>query len=110
MIHTALKLTREFHRMKQVELAEKLHISNSYLSEIESGRKMITVALLEKYSQIFDIPASTFLLFKEVVVEPINKAQANRAKRLLDFFEWVAHENDDDQYEEESGKAKIGAS
>ena len=103
MIHRALKLTREFHRMKQVDLAEKLQISKSYLSEIESGSKTITVALLEKYSEIFDIPASTFLLFKESVVEPVSKARSNRAARLLKFFEWVAQE--DDNSEKKTGTA-----
>ena len=95
--------------MKQVDLAEKLQISRSYLSEIESGTKTISVALLDKYSQIFKVPASTFLLFKDAVVEPANKGQADHAKRLLKFFEWVAHEDDDEYYEEESNKAKIGA-
>ena len=108
MIHTALKLTREFHRMKQVDLADKLQVSRSYLSEIESGSKTISVALLDKYSQVFNVPASTFLLFKDTVVEPVDKAQAVRAERLLKFFEWVAHE-DDEHREKKTRKTKARA-
>lgn len=96
--------------MKQKELAKKLEISNSYLSEIESGDKTISMDLLEKYSQVFGIPASTFLLFRENFVDPVNQSQKARAKRLLDFFEWVAHEDDDDGFEEEKDKAQIGTS
>lgn len=109
MIHTALKLTREFHRMKQVDLAEKLKVSKSYLSEIESGIKTISVTLLDKYSQVFNVPASTFLLFKDTVVEPAGKAQTVRAKRLLKFFEWVAHEDDDKHRERKTRKTKVRA-
>jgi transcriptional regulator with XRE-family HTH domain len=108
MIHTALKLTREFYRMKQVDLANKLRVSRSYLSEIESGSKTISVALLDKYSQVFNVPASTFLLFKDTVVEPMDKGQAIQAKRLLKFFEWVAHE-DDDEHRKKTRKTKARA-
>jgi len=92
MIEKALKLTREFHRMKQNELAEQLDISNSYLSEIESGKKPITVDLLEKYSKIFKVPMSTFLLFKDQIASPTSEATKKRAERLLTFFEWVVKE------------------
>lgn len=109
MIHTALRLTREFHRMKQVDLANKLQVSRSYLSEIESGSKTISVALLDKYSQVFNVPASTFLLFKDTVVEPMDKGQAVRAERLLKFFEWVAHEDDDEHREKKTRKTKVRA-
>jgi len=95
--------------MKQVDLAEKLQISKSYLSEIESGNKTISVDLLDKYSQIFNVPASTFLIFKESVVKPMDKKQAARAARLLKFFEWVAHEDDYDYHEDEASKEKVGA-
>jgi|SRR5579859_7658347 len=93
MIWRALRLTREFHRMKQTELARKLKISNSYLSEIESGDKPVSLDILEKYSKIFDVPVSTFLLFKEQVLSPVDKRRKERADRLLKFFEWVVHED-----------------
>ncbi len=110
MIHRALKLTREFHRIKQTELAEKLNISKSYLSEIESGNKSVSVALLEKYSEIFGIPVSTFFLFKESVLSPATKAETDRADRLLQFFEWVAQEDDNEEHDQETKEKKTGTS
>lgn len=92
MIEKALKLTREFHRMKQGELANRLGISASYLSEIESGKKQVTLDLLEEYARVFDVPASTFMLFRDEVVSPSDEGRRRRAGRLLKFFEWVAEE------------------
>jgi len=35
MLHRALRLLRTYHQMSQIELAKRLGISNSYLSELE---------------------------------------------------------------------------
>jgi transcriptional regulator with XRE-family HTH domain len=94
VINRALRLTREFYRMKQVELAHKLSLSTSYLSEIEAGKKPVSLEILEGYAKVFDIPVSTFLLFKDQIVAPCDDRTKRRAERLLQFFEWVI--NDDD--------------
>ena len=39
MLSEALRLIRVFHDMKQTELADRLSISKSYLSEIEGGEE-----------------------------------------------------------------------
>ncbi|MCZ7597545.1 MAG: helix-turn-helix domain-containing protein [Gammaproteobacteria bacterium] len=49
MIGTALRLVRDYHRLDQRELAGKLGISPSYLSELEKGKKKPSLELLEKY-------------------------------------------------------------
>jgi transcriptional regulator with XRE-family HTH domain len=111
MIHQALKLTREFHRMKQVDLAKKLDISTSYLSEIESGKKPVSVETIENYARVFGVPASTFFLFEEQVVTPVDARRKLRASKLVEFFAWVVEEDADEEgdgQEEvaEAGKAK----
>ena len=63
MLNRALKLLRTYHQLKQIDLAKRLEISNSYLSEIESGEKTPGIDLLEKYAVIFKMPASSILLF-----------------------------------------------
>lgn len=104
MLNRALKLTREFHRMKQSELAKKLGISNSYLSEIESGKKTVAVDLLEAYSRTFNIPASTFLIFVEQSKGNVDPKRKERADKLLRFFEWVL--SDDESEEDTSGTSE----
>lgn len=61
MLCKALKLIRSYYDMSQTELSVELGLSNSYLSEIESGKKQPSIDLLQKYSDYFDIPLSSIL-------------------------------------------------
>jgi len=88
MLHKALKTVREVHRMQQGELAERLGISRSHLSEIEAGKKAASVELLHKFAEVFDVPASTFLSFAEALEGPSERRQKN-AKRLMQVLEWT---------------------
>ncbi|MCZ2156517.1 MAG: helix-turn-helix domain-containing protein [Bryobacterales bacterium] len=92
MIHRALKLTREFHRIKQTDLADRLDISKSFLSEIESGIKSPTLELLGRYSQVFEIPVSAFLMFSERLENKTAIKKHKQVDRILKFLEWVAGE------------------
>jgi len=62
----ALRLSRN---MKAIDLALALRISPSWLSEIEHGRKQVTVRLLEKYARVFRRKPSTILAFCEFTEE-----------------------------------------
>lgn len=93
MLHRALKLIRTYHQLTQTNLAKKLEISNSYLSEIESGLKPPSIELLEKYSIIFNIPASSIMLFSEKLVNQDKRSDKIRvvaADKILRLLEWIA--------------------
>ncbi len=96
MQHDALRLIRVFHDMSQSALAEKLKISKSYLSELESGEKTsISIELLERYAQAFNVPVSSLLFFSEQLEgerdAPARKAIASKVLKMLD---WVAAKED----------------
>ena len=61
----ALRLMRLFHDLSQKELAEKLGIAKSYISEIESGKKPPTLKLVYQYAMHFKVSASSILFFAE---------------------------------------------
>jgi transcriptional regulator with XRE-family HTH domain len=87
----ALKLVRSYHDLSQIELAEKLDISRSYLSEIEAGRKTPSMDILSEYSRQFAVPLSTLLLVSEgfedrTVSGRLKKSATGKAIR---FLEWV---------------------
>jgi transcriptional regulator with XRE-family HTH domain len=93
MIGEALRTMRVFHDMTQKDLADKLEISKSHLSEIESGKKMPTLALLERYSQVFNIPISSILFFSENLDErnlPMEKARVMVSSKILALLSFIA--------------------
>lgn len=92
MISRALRMVRTFHRMKQQDLAVKLKISGSYLSEIENGTKSPSMEILEKYSDIFGIPVSTLMHFSERLDERkfSERVRVKAGDKILRMLEWVA--------------------
>jgi transcriptional regulator with XRE-family HTH domain len=98
MIHRALKLLRTYHQLKQNELASRLGISNSYLSEIECGNKPPTLELLQVYSTVFKIPVSSILLFSEQTLDEGNPSSRSKlriasADKILKILEWIDEKN-----------------
>ncbi|MGV1906975.1 helix-turn-helix transcriptional regulator [Agrobacterium cavarae] len=91
MLSEALRLIRVYHDLKQQDLAEKLEISKSYLSEIESGKKTPTIELIEKYASQFGIPASSILFFSENLDDPsrASKVKGAIAGKVLQFLQFV---------------------
>lgn len=87
-----LRLVRVFHDMNQTKLAERLGISKSYLSELESGKKSPKLELLQKYAETFNMPLSSLLFFAENVSDPsrsetVRVAIADKAIKML---QWIA--------------------
>lgn len=95
MLSEALRLIRVFHDMRQTELAERLGISTSYLSEIEGGKKKPKVELIERYSSEFGIPSSSILFFAESLEcpsEAITSAARARgiiARKVVNFLRMI---------------------
>jgi transcriptional regulator with XRE-family HTH domain len=92
MLSEVLRLIRVYHDLSQTEAAEKLKISKSYLSEIESGIKAPTLALLETYAAEFQIPTSAIMFFAENYDSSKSSHRArrfisNKALRLLQYIE-----------------------
>jgi transcriptional regulator with XRE-family HTH domain len=98
MLDRALRTVREVHQIPQATLAEKLGISKSHLSELESGKKAVSVDLLKRYANIFDVPPSTFLSFMEAL-EGVSERKREKAKKLLRVLEWTLDKDDANQAE-----------
>jgi transcriptional regulator with XRE-family HTH domain len=94
MISRALKMLRRYHDLKQKDLAAKLGLSPSHLCEIEAGTKPVSYDLLEKYSEVFEIPVSSITIFAEVAggkaCEKVTSALAGRALRFLEWMENIS--------------------
>ena len=93
MLHEALRLLRRYHGKTQKELATQLGISNTYLSEIETGAKKdsFTIELLSKYAEVFGMPVSSLLLFSENI-DPARRGDRLRvqaAAKVLKVLSWI---------------------
>lgn len=96
MLNNALRLVRVYHDLSQTEVAEKVGLSKSYVSEMESGEKKVSLAVLEKYSATFDIPVSSLMLFAERAEQGgrSDSVRAYVAEKAVKMLEWIAGVSD----------------
>ncbi|MBQ4811287.1 helix-turn-helix transcriptional regulator [Pseudoalteromonas luteoviolacea] len=93
MINKAVRLFRQYNELTQSEVAETLCVSKSHLNDIELGKKPITPELLEKYSQIFDLPVSSLVFFSETLDRKEKKVPKKFRRfvsdKVLRIMEWL---------------------
>jgi transcriptional regulator with XRE-family HTH domain len=95
-INETLRLLRVFHDMSRSELVDKIGISPSFLSEIESGNKKITLDTLHKYSEGFQIPVSSLLFFSETLNDDfkLDKAKRFLSDKIIRILQWIEDKDD----------------
>jgi len=103
MLNEALRTIRVFHDKNQSEMAEALSISKSYLSEIESGDRNVTLQLLEKYSDALNVPMSSLLFFAEEMegLKHPSRAQVSVARKVASFLKLLAGKRELDEQEKD---------
>lgn len=96
MIYEALRLIRVFHDLKQVELAEKLGVSKSHISEIENGNKSPSLDLIQRYADEFRIPVSSIMFFAEELpaAKSGDKVRSKIAGKVIDILRFVERKAD----------------
>lgn len=96
MFGEALRLVRSFHEVNQSDLSKALGISRSYLSEIESGRKVPSLDLLQRYAEYFNIPLSSLVLFSENVGESERdlKVKTMLGQKVIAILQWIEKKSD----------------
>lgn len=101
LYHRALRLIRVYHDLSQAQLAEKIGISKSYISELERGHKKASIDILEKYASFFRIPLSSLLLFAEESAKPdfVEKSRVAVANKVLKMLDWLATVSDTEKNE-----------
>ncbi len=99
MLNKTLSLVRAFHNLNKVQVAEKVGLSKSYITELESGDKKVTLEVLEKYSRAFGIPISSLLLFDETAqdgsfAEALRIGMTGKIVRMLEWLSAITEEAD----------------
>ncbi|TDU66066.1 DNA-binding XRE family transcriptional regulator [Prosthecobacter fusiformis] len=92
-IGNTLRLLREYHGMKQIEVASRLKLPRSLVSEIEGGKKVPGLEILKKYADGFDLPVSNLLLLAEMegCVDPsfFKNPPKYIASKIFKILEWL---------------------
>ena len=112
MQHEALKLVRQFHNLSLTELAERLGVSKSYLSQIEHGHKKPSLDLLEAYASAFKMPLSHLLLFAENVgaTDPASRVKLAIVGKALKMLRWIEEVTEEDRGRKcHEGRKKLSA-
>lgn len=94
MLGRALKQLRIFHGLRQTEMADRLGISNAYLSQIESEQRTnVSIELVNKYAEIFDLYPHDVVRFSDELSEKEGvKRNSSAADRALKILEWISDE------------------
>ena len=85
MIQDALKTLRAYKVLQQNELAKKLEISTSFLCEIETGKKLPNLKLLQKYAKVFEIPISDIFYLQDIIDNNFNALNGN----VFKIIKWL---------------------
>lgn len=99
MLNEALRLVRVYHDMAKADLARELGFSRSFVTELEAGKKKVTIETLQRYSEYFDIPLSSLMLFAERTENSdfSDRARDFVAHKALKMLDWMATISGSDQ-------------
>ena len=91
MINEALRMLRLYCGFSQTEMAKRLSVTQSMVSDIEGARKSVTMDLLEAYSEAVGIKMSKLLMFAEEIEgqPPARRGQlivADKVLKILDML------------------------
>ena len=91
MINAALRLLRLYCGFSQSDMAQRLSVAQSMVSDVESGRKNVSMDLLESYSRATGVKMSQLLFFaEEIDGEPIiRRGHLIIADRVLKLLETI---------------------
>lgn len=98
MINEALRLLRLYCGFSQADMAQRLSVAQSMVSDVEAGRKNVSMDLLEAYSRATGVKMSQLLFFaEEIDGEPIARRGhlivADKVLKLLEAIKPVKCES-----------------
>src|ERR1022692_2320571 len=88
----ALRLIRVFHDLSKTQVADRVGLSRSYITELEAGDKKVTLEVLQKYADGFSIPLSSLMLFAERTNDQSlgERTRVAVASKVVKMLDWVA--------------------
>ncbi len=85
----ALRYLRIVSGKTNLEFADSIGISTSYLSELETGRKKYTIPLLAMYANVFGVKLSTILAYTERMQQ---RSLGDIQRKIIEFVLHIDNE------------------
>lgn len=94
LINEALRVARLYWGYTQSDMASRLEVSQSVVSEIESASKSVSMDMLEKYAGALEVKMSNLLFFAEELegVPQPTRGKTIIARKVLEFLDGIAPE------------------
>lgn len=91
-VGNTLKLLRNYHRLFQNELGQKLHLSHIQISNLESGRTPPSLSTLCAYCELFelDLPSLVWLAcnLEGVDINEVSSGNIKLDPKILTIKKW----------------------
>ena len=88
-IHDVLRIIRIANDLSANELAQRLDVTPSYISQIENGHRVPNMSLLKRYSELFGIPVSAIIRAEEkhTAAASLNEKFSAKMFRIMKVIE-----------------------
>ncbi len=87
MLNKALRIARKFENLNISDMSTRTGLSIAYISEIETGKKTINETVLKAYSEVLDLPESSFYLISESIS---GKSNSHTNRKIGKLLKWIA--------------------
>lgn len=84
----AVKAFRVFNGLTQQQISESLGLPKSFISEMENGKKPVTIQVIDRYAEYFKVQAWEIVYLGKVYDS--KSKQSRFTKMLLTLIEWIS--------------------
>ncbi len=88
-MNNTITLIRKYLALSQTQMADRLGVCKSYMSEIEAGKKPLSLEKIETMASILQVPVSAIFILHEIVNEiPTTIGCSGGMLRVKHINEW----------------------
>jgi transcriptional regulator with XRE-family HTH domain len=93
-LRSALETLRVYHDVSVALLADRLGLPQKHIVAFEKGRRKITLEVVQRYAQAFEIPVSSLLLLAEQSGGVFTRDAGDYvADKVVVIIEWLTNIN-----------------
>ena len=100
MYGKALRVLREFHYLKQIDVSRAMGMSSATICRVETDKFTPSIDMLDRFARFYDIPVSSIILIAEALdsddATSMRKIVCGKVIRLLEWLESIKTKSGED--------------